>query len=135
MHRPDLDAEALEGEDGGAVADVAVRDRGLDRQDAHPAIQPVVREVVVVTACRTSRPTLGPWLEIDPAAVAQVADAARAARTASRRLALLSRADKDAALRALADALDAATDRIVAANAEDLERGRESGGGCVHETG
>ncbi|GAA2732541.1 glutamate-5-semialdehyde dehydrogenase [Pedococcus aerophilus] len=70
-----------------------------------------------------------PWTmaEIDPAAVAQVADAARAARTASRRLALLSRADKDAALRALADALDAATDRIVAANAEDLDRGRESG--------
>ena len=46
---------------------------------------------------------------------------------ASRRLALLSRADKDAALRALADALDAATDDIVRANGEDLERGRESG--------
>ncbi|GAA4717744.1 glutamate-5-semialdehyde dehydrogenase [Pedococcus ginsenosidimutans] len=65
--------------------------------------------------------------EIDPAAVAQVATAARAARVASRRLALLTRADKDAALKALADALDAATDRIVAANAEDLERGRASG--------
>jgi len=65
--------------------------------------------------------------EIDPAAVAQVAAAGRAARAASRRLALLTRADKDAALKALADALDAATDRIVAANAEDLERGRASG--------
>ncbi|KRE55290.1 glutamate-5-semialdehyde dehydrogenase [Phycicoccus sp. Soil748] len=65
--------------------------------------------------------------EIDPAAVAQVATAARAARAASRRLALLTRADKDAALTGLADALDAATDRIVAANAQDLERGRESG--------
>jgi glutamate-5-semialdehyde dehydrogenase len=69
----------------------------------------------------------GPMAEIDPAAVAQVATAARAARVASRRLALLTRADKDAALKALADALDAATDRIVAANAEDLERGRASG--------
>jgi glutamate-5-semialdehyde dehydrogenase len=39
----------------------------------------------------------------------------------------LSRADKDAALRALADALDAASDGIVAANAEDVERGRSSG--------
>jgi glutamate-5-semialdehyde dehydrogenase len=65
--------------------------------------------------------------EIDPAAVAQVTAAARAARTASRRLALLTRADKDAALKALADALDAATERVVAANAEDLERGRASG--------
>ena len=65
--------------------------------------------------------------EIDPAAVEQVATVARAARVASRRLALLSRADKDAALRALADALDAATDEIVAANGEDLERGRAAG--------
>jgi glutamate-5-semialdehyde dehydrogenase len=65
--------------------------------------------------------------EIDQAAVADVATAARAARVASRRLALLSRADKDAALHALADALDAATDDIVRANGEDLVRGRESG--------
>src|SRR5688572_8943353 len=65
--------------------------------------------------------------EIDPTAVEQVAAAARAARTAARRLALLSRADKDAALRALADGLVQATDRIVAANEEDLERGRTSG--------
>jgi glutamate-5-semialdehyde dehydrogenase len=65
--------------------------------------------------------------EIDPNAVEQVAAAARAARTAARRLALLSRADKDAALRALADALVGATDRIVAANEEDLERGRTGG--------
>jgi glutamate-5-semialdehyde dehydrogenase len=65
--------------------------------------------------------------EIDPAAVEQVATVARAARQASRRLALLSRADKDAALRAMADALEGATDEIVAANGDDLERGREAG--------
>jgi glutamate-5-semialdehyde dehydrogenase len=66
-------------------------------------------------------------VEIDPVAVEQVATVARAARVASRRLALLSRADKDAALLAVADALVAATDEIVRANAEDLDRGRASG--------
>ncbi len=59
--------------------------------------------------------------------VEQVRVVAGAARTASRRLALLSRADKDAALRHLADGLVAATDEIVAANARDLERGRAQG--------
>ena len=65
--------------------------------------------------------------EIDTAAVEQVASAARAAKVASRRLALLSRADKDAALRAMADALDAAAEEVVAANAQDLQRGRDGG--------
>lgn len=49
------------------------------------------------------------------------------ARAASKQLALLSRAEKDAALVALADALRAATDRIVEANADDIERGRAGG--------
>jgi len=64
---------------------------------------------------------------IDPAVTSHVADLARAARAASRRLALLSRADKDAALLALADALEAATAQILRANDEDIARGRESG--------
>ena len=64
---------------------------------------------------------------IDPAAVAQVSTSATAARVASHRLALLTRADKDAALLAMADALDAATDRLVAANGVDLARGRAAG--------
>ena len=64
---------------------------------------------------------------IDPAVVEQVAVAARAARVASRRLALLHRAEKDAALDAMADALVAATDEIVLANETDLARGRDSG--------
>ncbi|MEO5609924.1 MAG: glutamate-5-semialdehyde dehydrogenase [Ornithinibacter sp.] len=64
---------------------------------------------------------------IDPADVETVRTLAEAARTASRRLALLSRAEKDAALRALADALEAATDRVVTANEADLARGRENG--------
>jgi glutamate-5-semialdehyde dehydrogenase len=56
-----------------------------------------------------------------------VLDTARRAKVASRRLATATRAEKDAALLALADALVAAADRIVAANAVDLERGRENG--------
>jgi len=61
---------------------------------------------------------------IDPEVTAHVADLAGAARRASRRLALLSRADKDAALRAMADALEAASPQIIEANDEDIERGR-----------
>ena len=64
---------------------------------------------------------------IDPAVVQQVNDLADLARVASRRLALMSRAEKDAALLHLADAVEAATPTIIAANAEDLERGRARG--------
>ena len=63
----------------------------------------------------------------EPADVEQVRVVAEAARAASRRLALLSRAEKDAALHVLADALDAATEEVVAANALDLARGGEQG--------
>lgn len=52
---------------------------------------------------------------------------ARAAKIAARSLATANRAVKDAALHAIADALVAATEEIVAANANDLERGRENG--------
>ena len=65
--------------------------------------------------------------QIDPLVVSQVAGLARKARVAARQLALMSRAGKDEALLALADALDAATQQIVDANAEDLGRGREKG--------
>ncbi|MEP7018640.1 MAG: gamma-glutamyl-phosphate reductase, partial [Actinomycetota bacterium] len=64
---------------------------------------------------------------IDPEITAHVADLAGAARQASRRLGLLSRADKDAALRAMADALDLASAEIIAANTEDIARGRGEG--------
>ncbi|MDT4938211.1 MAG: glutamate-5-semialdehyde dehydrogenase [Pseudonocardiales bacterium] len=56
-----------------------------------------------------------------------VLDAARRARSAAAELAPLSRAAKDAALLAMADALDDATDAIVAANAGDLAAGRQAG--------
>ena len=52
---------------------------------------------------------------------------ARAAKSASRVLATATRATKDAALHAMADALVGASGRIIAANAEDLERGRTNG--------
>ena len=64
---------------------------------------------------------------IDSTVVEQVNELADRARVASRRLALLSRAEKDAVLHQLADALVTATPRILEANASDLERGRENG--------
>lgn len=64
---------------------------------------------------------------IDPAVVEHVNTLADRARVAARRLALLTRADKDEALHALADGLIAATDQILQANAQDLERGRAAG--------
>ncbi|MEH3033951.1 MAG: glutamate-5-semialdehyde dehydrogenase [Aeromicrobium erythreum] len=57
----------------------------------------------------------------------QVHAAARRAREAARVLALASRAEKDAALLAAADALVAATPRILEANALDVEAARAEG--------
>jgi glutamate-5-semialdehyde dehydrogenase len=56
-----------------------------------------------------------------------VLDVCRRARTASRALATASRETKDTALTGIADALVAATDRIVEANARDLARGERDG--------
>src|SRR5690606_17897854 len=55
---------------------------------------------------------------------AAVQDVARRAQVASRALATATRATKDAALHAVADALVASASRIVTANAEDVARGR-----------
>jgi glutamate-5-semialdehyde dehydrogenase len=57
----------------------------------------------------------------------EVLDVARRAKAAAALLAPLTRATKDAALLAMADALEAATDRILAANAEDVQAGRDAG--------
>ena len=67
--------------------------------------------------------TPAPTIDAD----AGVRELATAARTASRTLATATRATKDAALGAMADALVAHREEIVAANARDLERGRERG--------
>ena len=56
-----------------------------------------------------------------------VHDAARRARKASRVLALLTTAQKDAALNAAADAVLAASDRILAANALDIDTAKAGG--------
>ena len=56
-----------------------------------------------------------------------VTDLCLAAKRASRALAVLDTAAKDAALLAIADALEARTSEILEANARDLEAGRESG--------
>ena len=57
---------------------------------------------------------------IDEAVTTQVEQLARRAREASRTLALLSRAEKDAALLALADAIVAGIPQVLKANARDL---------------
>jgi glutamate-5-semialdehyde dehydrogenase len=59
--------------------------------------------------------------------VQSVSELCRQARVAGRRLAALDTATKDAALHAIADALDARADEILAANAVDVAAGREIG--------
>src|SRR6476661_1699821 len=59
--------------------------------------------------------------------VSSVAERCLQAQAASRALAALDTATKDAALGAIADALLARTDEILDANARDLDAGRESG--------
>jgi glutamate-5-semialdehyde dehydrogenase len=59
--------------------------------------------------------------------MSEVLDAARRAKAAAAALAPLTRATKDAALLAMADALVAEQDRILAANALDVAAGRASG--------
>src|SRR4051812_5110702 len=58
---------------------------------------------------------------------ASVTDLCLAAKAAARPLAATPSAVKDAALRAIADALEARVDEILEANARDLEGGREAG--------
>lgn len=65
--------------------------------------------------------------KIDAATIDRVNAAGAAARRAAKHLVQLSRAEKDAALLTLADALDAASDEIVRANEEDIARGQASG--------
>src|ERR687890_2547897 len=60
-------------------------------------------------------------------AAASVTDICVAAKRAARGLAATSSAVKDAALRAVADALEARIPEILEANARDLDAGRESG--------
>src|SRR6476646_2681521 len=57
----------------------------------------------------------------------EVLDVARRAKSAAAAFAPTPRAAKDTALLAMADALVADTDAILAANTEDLERGRTAG--------
>src|SRR5215218_6461948 len=60
-------------------------------------------------------------------ATQSVTDICRAGKAAARELATLGGATKDAALLAVADALEARTAEILEANARDLDAGRESG--------
>jgi glutamate-5-semialdehyde dehydrogenase len=75
----------------------------------------------------TAEPATAEQGTVEQATAEQVWDAARRARRAAATLAPLHREAKDAALRAIADALVARAAEIVAANGEDVRRGRESG--------
>jgi glutamate-5-semialdehyde dehydrogenase len=59
--------------------------------------------------------------------MSEVHEVARRARTAAAALAPLTRAAKDGALLAMADALQARREEVLAANAEDVEAGRAAG--------
>ncbi len=60
-------------------------------------------------------------------AESDVVEVARRAKVAAAQLALLPRTVKDGALSAMADALEASQDDVLAANAQDVERAREDG--------
>lgn len=62
-----------------------------------------------------------------PETTQRITATAERARVAAKELALLSRATKDTALLALADAIDRASDRIEMANADDIAHGAETG--------
>src|SRR5262249_9081242 len=68
-------------------------------------------------------------LRLDPVAsvTTSVADLCLSAKAAARRLAAIDSNTKNAALLAIAAALEARVDEILEANARDLEAGRESG--------
>jgi glutamate-5-semialdehyde dehydrogenase len=67
---------------------------------------------------------------VDESSESEVIQAARRAREAAADLAVRTRAEKDRALHAIADALLAESPRIVAANTEDTDRAREAGVGA-----
>nr|WP_297426781.1 glutamate-5-semialdehyde dehydrogenase [uncultured Actinotalea sp.] len=73
------------------------------------------------------RPTGTTGTAVPPEVREAVLDVARRSRVAARDLATATRAVKDRALHAMADALVAAAPEIVAANAVDLERGQAAG--------
>nr|WP_217195810.1 glutamate-5-semialdehyde dehydrogenase [Streptomyces buecherae] len=68
-----------------------------------------------------------PRMSSSESAPSPVVQSAHRAREAAATLAPLPRAAKDAALLAIADALDARTTEIIEANAEDVERARAAG--------
>jgi glutamate-5-semialdehyde dehydrogenase len=71
--------------------------------------------------------TTAPPVAATTAGAPTVAELCLAARDASRSLAALPTGTKDAALRAIADALEARTAEILEANARDMEAGRANG--------
>src|SRR5690606_22814791 len=102
--------------------------RTLDRRGNadYPGSMTTTSDATTTTAAphgATTAPPAGPSSEV----TAAVHEIARRAQAAAPQIATATRAVKDAALHALADALVERADAIVTANAEDLERGRQNG--------
>ena len=91
--------------------------RVVDRDASAAGTPPTGRSAALG---RLPRPTRFRSMSTQP----DVAELARRARVASRELALATRAVKDAALLAMADALDRRTDEVLAANADDVRTRR-----------
>ncbi len=94
---------------------------GLPR--AYAGAMSLTAETPVGTDARAAAPGVPPEVDVEEA----VLGVCRAARAASKALATATRATKDAALLAVADALVAQAPRVVAANGRDLERGAAEG--------
>src|SRR3954471_16925090 len=77
--------------------------------------------------CNRSMATTAPPVAATGTGARSVAALCLAAREASRTLAALPTGTKDAALHAIADALESATAQILEANARDMEAGRAAG--------
>lgn len=80
-----------------------------------------------MTTIDAAQPPTASASDLPPEVQEQVNEICQRSRVAARALATATRATKDAALLAIADALEAATSQIVAGNADDLRRGEESG--------
>ena len=105
-----------------------VRGRTLDMLSTGSAAQDAIVCRELETEVLMSAPTVtGRQAATGPDVEEVVHAQARAARTASRALAALTTTAKNAALLAAADAVDANTETILAANADDVARAEEAG--------
>ena len=123
-----LDVRSAVAFSGGRSWGGMVRGRTLDMLSTGSAAQDPIVCRELETEVLMSAPTVtGRQAATGPDVEEVVHAQARAARTASRALAALTTTAKNAALLAAADAVDANTETILAANADDVARAEEAG--------